>query len=121
MATHHACWLPNMVSEFNSGTVPRKHQPGKVARWRGLLPGLAVDPQGYCLGRSAMGAPEPVEHLAHDYGLRWGSMYANGAGADCLEANRLALPDSPDWLEELGGSRCEHRQTRKGKAIGRRK
>jgi hypothetical protein len=88
--------------------VPRKHQPGKVARWQvsRLLPGLTADPQGYCLGRSAVAAPEPVEHLAHDYGLRWGSMHANGAGADCLEANRLALPDSPGtgW-KNRGGSR----------------
>ena len=56
-----------------------------------------------------MGAPEQVEHLAHDYGLRWASTHANGAGGDCLEADRLALPDSPDWLEAPGGSRCEHR------------
>ena len=42
---------------------------------------------------------EPVEH----FGLRWASTNANGAGAVCLEADRLALPDSPDWLEEPGG------------------
>jgi len=48
---------------------------------------------------------EPVEH----FGLRWASTNANGAGAVCLEADRLALPDSPDWLEEPGGFRCERK------------
>jgi hypothetical protein len=106
------------VHEFGRQFRGNKQARRTITGFSRLLSGLTVDPQEFCLGpggRSA-GCPEPVgQALAHAPDLKRAGAHANRAGADCLGADTLALPDLPDWLEEPGGSRYEHKADESGK------